>query len=112
MRTLLFFDHSQSVFRSHRHPRTTNRTCSALGPTMRAYSSRSTSRIGRPPQVTTARSSRSSSLAGQDALAPYFRLLELGGGNRPVESGAQLLGGLQRQLDPRPCAGAKVGVNE
>src|SRR6266567_2025291 len=46
------------------------------------------------------------------ALAPHFRLLELGGGNRPVESGAQLLGGLQRKLDAGPGAWFEAGVDE
>ena len=41
-----------------------------------------------------------------------FRLLELGGGNRPVESGAQLLGCLQRQLNPSPCPGFEGNVDE
>ena len=44
------------------------------------------------------------------ALASHFRLLELGGDNRSVESGAQLLGRLQRQLDPRPRAGVELRV--
>ena len=62
--------------------------------------------------MTAAQSSPSSNEAALDALAPHFSLLEIGGGNRSVESGAQLLGGLQRQLDPRPCAGAKIRVDE
>jgi RNA polymerase primary sigma factor len=51
-------------------------------------------------------------LAGHGALAPHFRLLKLGGGNRPVESGAQLLGRLERQLDPRSRTGVEVRVDE
>ena len=39
--------------------------------------------------------------AEHDAVPLHFRLLELCCGNRPVESGAQLLGRLQGQLDPR-----------
>src|SRR5882672_2867979 len=50
--------------------------------------------------------------AGRGALAPHFRLLELGGGNRAVESGAQFLGCLQRQLNPGPRPGFEVGVDE
>src|SRR5712671_1598045 len=50
--------------------------------------------------------------AGRGALAPHFRLLELGGGNRAVESGAQPLGCLQRQLNPGPRPGFEVGVDE
>src|SRR5690242_6991172 len=56
--------------------------------------------------------SRCPNEAGHGALAPHFRLLELGGGNRPVESGAQLLGGLQGKLDPGPGAGFEGGVDE
>src|SRR5262249_35658576 len=41
-------------------------------------------------------SERSNVRCGAQALTPHFRLLELGGGNRPVESSAQLLGCLQR----------------
>ena len=46
--------------------------------------------------------------AEHDAVPLHFRLLELCCGNRPVESGAQLLGRLQGQLDPRevPISGA------
>src|ERR1700720_4981157 len=44
--------------------------------------------------------------------APHFRLLELGGGNRAVESGAQLLGCLQRQLNSSPRPGFEVRVDE
>src|SRR5579859_7408575 len=58
-----------------------------------------------------ANASRSPNDAEHGALAPHFRLLVLGGGNRPVESGAQLLGRLQRQLNPRPRAGVEVGVD-
>ena len=47
-----------------------------------------------------------------DTLPPHFRLLELGGGNRPVESSAQLLGRLQGQLDPRPRTGVEIRVYE
>src|SRR5580704_6891403 len=50
--------------------------------------------------------------AEHDALPPHFRLLELCGRNRPVESGAQLFGRLQRQLDPRPRTGVEVRVDE
>jgi hypothetical protein len=57
-----------------------------------------------------ANSSRGWNEAEHDALAPHFRLLELCGGNRPVESGAQLLGRLQRQLDPRPRTGVEVNM--
>jgi L-alanine-DL-glutamate epimerase-like enolase superfamily enzyme len=69
------------------------------------------------PQVAAARdraanSSRGWNEAEHDALAPHFRLRELGGSNRPVESGAQLLGRLQRQLDPRPRTGVEVRVDE
>src|SRR5262249_32259169 len=46
------------------------------------------------------------------ALAPDFRLLELGGGNRPVGRGAQLLRSLQRQLDPGACAGLEARIDE
>jgi hypothetical protein len=46
------------------------------------------------------------------ALAPHFRLLELGGSNRSVESGAQLLGCLQRQLNPSPRPGFEGNVDE
>src|SRR5712671_1394022 len=46
------------------------------------------------------------------ALAPHFRLLELGSGNRPLESGAQLLGCLQRQLNPSPRPGFESRVDE
>src|SRR5712671_1963599 len=46
------------------------------------------------------------------ALAPHFRLLELGSGNRPVKSGAQLLGCLQRQLNPSPRPGFESRVDE
>src|SRR5262249_52864667 len=35
-----------------------------------------------------------------------------GGGNRPVERGAQLLGRLQRQLDPGPRSGLEAQVDE
>ena len=42
----------------------------------------------RPPEVIAARSSRGSNEAEHGTLAPHFRLLEIGGGNRPVESGA------------------------
>src|SRR5439155_7096109 len=49
---------------------------------------------------------------GHDALAAHLRLLEVGGGNGPVESGAQLLGRLQRQLDRRTRTGIKVHVDE
>ena len=59
--------------------------------------------------VYAAHSSRSLSLT---ALAPHFRLLELGGGDCPVKSGAQLFGGLQRQLDPRPRTGVEARVDE
>jgi hypothetical protein len=37
---------------------------------------------------------------GDGALSPHFGLLESGGSNRAVESGAQLIGPLQRQLNP------------
>jgi hypothetical protein len=40
--------------------------------------------------------SPSSKETEQNALAPDFRLLKFGGGNRPVESGPQLLGRPQR----------------
>jgi hypothetical protein len=66
----------------------------------------------RLPEATAARSSRSSHKVEHGALAPHFRLLELGGGNRPVESGAQLLGCLQRQLNPSPCPGFEGNVDE
>jgi len=46
------------------------------------------------------------------ALAPHFRLLELSGGNRPVDSSAQLLGCLQRQLYPSPRPGFEARVDE
>src|SRR5258705_2366477 len=46
------------------------------------------------------------------ALAPHFRLLELSGGNRPVESSAQLLGCLKRQLYPSPRPGFEARVDE
>jgi hypothetical protein len=59
-----------------------------------------------------ANSSRGWNEAEHDALPPHFRLLELCGGNRPVESGAQLFGRLQRQLDPRPRTGVEVRVDE
>ena len=55
--------------------------------------------------ASSSRVSRCPNEAGDGALAPHFRLLELGGGNRPVESGAQLLGRLQRQLNPSPRPG-------
>src|SRR5260370_6286184 len=51
-------------------------------------------------------------MARSGALAPHFRLLELGSGNRPVESGAQLLGCLQRQLNPSPRTGFESRVDE
>src|SRR6478672_8741270 len=50
--------------------------------------------------------------AGHGALAPHFRLLELGGGNRSVQSGAQLLGCLQRQLNPSPRPGFEANIDE
>jgi hypothetical protein len=43
--------------------------------------------------------------AQHGALAPHFRLLIVGGSDRPVESSAQFLRGLQRQLDRRPRTG-------
>src|SRR5215211_1870689 len=43
---------------------------------------------------------------------PHFRLLELGGGNRPVESGAQFLGCVQGQLNPRSRPGFKASVDK
>src|SRR3954452_15685800 len=46
------------------------------------------------------------------SLAPHFRLLVLGGGNRTVESGAQLLRRLQRQLDGGPRSGFEAGIDE
>src|SRR5829696_3483688 len=56
---------------------------------------------------------RSPNKAGYGAtLAPHLRLLELGSGNRPVESGAQLLGCLQGQLNPRPRPGVKASVDK
>src|ERR1700733_15760864 len=66
----------------------------------------------RPRPVGSANSSRGWNKAEHDALAPHFRLLELCGGNRPVESAAQLLGRLQRQLDPRARAGVEIRVEE
>src|SRR5580704_18038651 len=60
----------------------------------------------------TSRASRRPNEAGHRALAPYFRLLELGGGDRPVERGAQFLGGLQRELDPGPRPGFETAVDE
>src|SRR3954452_1009928 len=45
-------------------------------------------------------------------LAPHLRLLELGSGNRAVESGAQLLGCLQGQLNARPRPGVKASVDK
>ena len=60
-------------------------------------------------EVTPLRVSRRPNKAGHGAtLAPHLRLLELGSGNRAVESGAQLLGCLQGQLDPRPRPGVKA----
>jgi hypothetical protein len=41
---------------------------------------------------------------------PHFRLLELGGGDRAVERGTQVLCRLQRQLEPRPHARVELGV--
>src|SRR5215471_10369143 len=46
------------------------------------------------------------------ALASHLGLFELGGGNSPIESGAQLLGRLERELDSRPCPGIEAGVEE
>ena len=43
---------------------------------------------------------------------PHFRLLELGGGNRPVESGAQFLGCVQGQLNTRSRPGFKASVDK
>jgi len=40
-----------------------------------------------------ARGSRRPNETGDGALAPHFRLLELSGGNRPVESGALICAG-------------------
>src|SRR3954452_16737583 len=45
-------------------------------------------------------------------LAPHLGLLELASGNRPVESGAQLLGCLQGQLNPGPRPGVKASVDK
>src|SRR5438034_8768960 len=56
--------------------------------------------------------SRHPNETGHRPLAPHFRLLELGGGNRPVEGGAQLAGRLQRQLNPGPRPGLEAGVDE
>src|SRR5262245_7611850 len=50
--------------------------------------------------------------AWRGALAPHFRLFELGGRNRPVEGGAQLLGGLERELDAGPRPGFEAHVDE
>ncbi len=58
------------------------------------------------------RGSRGANETWDGALAPHFRLLELGGGDRPVERGAQLLGRLQRQLDPGARAGVEGRVDE
>src|ERR1700733_10154768 len=66
----------------------------------------------RKPEVTPPGASRSLNEAKHGTLAPHFRLLELGGGDRPVERGAQLLGRLQGQLDPRPRTGVEVRVVE
>ncbi len=43
---------------------------------------------------------------------PHFRLLELGGGDGAVERGAQVAGGVQRQLHPGAGGGAEAGVEE
>src|ERR1700752_2667433 len=45
-------------------------------------------------------------------LAPYFRLLELSGGNRPIKCGTQVLRRLQRQLDASARAGIERRVVE
>src|SRR5262249_30682454 len=50
--------------------------------------------------------------SGRGTLPPYFRLLELGGSNRPVEGGAQLLGRLQCQLNPRARSRFEGGIDE
>src|SRR5471032_435050 len=69
---------------------------------------------GRPVAFSSAikTESRSPHEAGHRSLAAHLRLLELGGGNRPVERGAQLLGGLERDLDPRARAGIEGSVDE
>src|SRR4249920_3047390 len=64
------------------------------------------------PAATSSRASRRPNEAGHGSLAPDFRLLEVGGGNRPVECGAQLLGRLQRELDAGPRPRFEAGVDE
>src|SRR6266403_2669975 len=59
-----------------------------------------------------AAASRRPNEAGYGALAPHFRLLELGSGNRPVEGGAQSFGRLQGELDPGPRPGFEIRVDE
>src|SRR5271168_3958944 len=46
------------------------------------------------------------------AFAAYFGFLELGSGDCSVESRAQLLGGVQRQLDPGARTNVEVRVDE
>src|SRR5262249_4437115 len=50
--------------------------------------------------------------AERNALAAHFRFLELGGGNRPVESLTQLSGRFQGELNTRPRARIEGRVDE
>src|SRR5215203_6209622 len=79
----------------------------------RARAARVAERSCARDEVTPPRVSRRPNKAGHGAtLAPHLGLLELGSGNRPVESGAQLLGCLQGQLNPRPRPGVKASVDK
>ena len=64
------------------------------------------------PTAGLSRESRCPNEVWHGALASHFRLLELGSSNRPVESGAQLLGRLQRQLNPSPRTRFEGNVDE
>src|SRR5271168_3389578 len=50
--------------------------------------------------------------AGRGAVAPHFRLLEICGGDRPVERCAKFLGAFEGQLDAGARAGFEAGVDE
>src|ERR1700677_3374707 len=63
-------------------------------------------------EVSSAVASRGLNEAGRSALAPDFRLLEIGGGDRPVERRAQFPCALERQFDAGARAGFEAGVDE
>jgi pimeloyl-ACP methyl ester carboxylesterase len=103
---------SPSTEAQRRHRAIDRRWLPSLNPATGSLSGVNRSWRRGPTGARQAVSSRNSNEAEYGAPAPHFRLLELGGSYCPVQSGAQLLGRLERQLDPRPRTRVEVRVDE